>query len=150
MPLNRILGGSRFSATACARGGSSPITAATRAAALPVMVAAVSLQAGIAFAQTRERLAVDPPTAQIQRPATPAMRAAPGALLHLGLPPSPVSPGIGREAFLDLNIDFTDAKIYNPATDRYDAVRLRSYRDVREVAPPPVPFVAPTIDLLPG
>ena len=34
-----------------------------------------------------------------------------------------------------------------PGTDQYDAVELRSYRDVRETAPPKVAFVAPTVEI---
>jgi FtsP/CotA-like multicopper oxidase with cupredoxin domain len=54
------------------------------------------------------------------------------------------------EAFVDLNITCTPATIYNPETNQNDAVRLRSYRDVNEPAPPTVPFVAPTISIAPG
>src|SRR5262249_33919268 len=56
----------------------------------------------------------------------------------------------GGEAAFELNIQYTEAKIYNPGTDQYDSVRLRSYRDVREAALPKVPFVAPTVEIFPG
>ena len=57
---------------------------------------------------------------------------------------------VGGEAILDLNIEYSAAKIYNPATDQFDSVKLRSYRDARETAPPKVPFVAPTVQIFPG
>lgn len=116
----------------------------TRAAA--TLIAALSLggwwvDAPSAFAQGAERIVTPPPAAQI-------LRARPGAgptPFALGAPPV-----VGGEALLDLNIVYTDATIYNPGTDKYDAVRLRSYRDAREAAPPKVPFVAPTIEIAPG
>jgi FtsP/CotA-like multicopper oxidase with cupredoxin domain len=78
----------------------------------------------------------------------PAGTVAPaGGVVELG---ASAFPSIGREATLDLRIDFTDAQIYNPGTRQYDKVRLRSYRDAHEEAPPTVPFVAPTIEVMPG
>ena len=49
-----------------------------------------------------------------------------------------------------LNIRLTDGRIFNPATQRYDRVRLRSY--VAEGVPvdPRTPFVAPTLRARPG
>ena len=49
-----------------------------------------------------------------------------------------------------LNIRLTEGRIFNPATQRFDTVRLRSY--VAEGAPanPFTPFVAPTIVTRPG
>ncbi|MBX3713974.1 MAG: multicopper oxidase domain-containing protein [Lysobacter sp.] len=49
-----------------------------------------------------------------------------------------------------LNIRLTEGRIFNPATQRFDKVRLRSY--VAEGAPanPITPFVAPTIVSRPG
>jgi L-ascorbate oxidase len=49
-----------------------------------------------------------------------------------------------------LDIRLTDGRIYNPATRRHDAVRLRSY--VADGAPtnPTAPFVAPTLVAKPG
>jgi L-ascorbate oxidase len=49
-----------------------------------------------------------------------------------------------------LNIRLTDGRIFNPATQRFDRVRLRSY--VAEGAPsnPFTPFVAPTLRAKPG
>jgi L-ascorbate oxidase len=96
-----------------------------------------------AFAQ--ERTVTEPPNAQIERvrpgAGTPSPAAAAGAALSI------VS---GGEAVLDLNIQYTQAKIYNPGTDQYDQVKLRSYRDAGEITPPKVPFVAPTVEIFPG
>jgi L-ascorbate oxidase len=124
----------------------APATRATRrplacAATAALALVAVCLEAGPAPAQGVERIVTPPPAATI-------LRARPGvpedAITSLGLPPA-----FGGEAVLDLNIQYTDAKIYNPGTNQYDAVRLRSYRDAREAAPPKVPFVAPTIEIVP-
>jgi FtsP/CotA-like multicopper oxidase with cupredoxin domain len=108
-------------------------------AAAPALLLCASLDA--AFAQSGERIVAEPPTAKAQRlrPAGPAVAAD-------AVAPTPT----GGEAVFDLNIRYTEAKIYNPVTDRYDAVKLRSYRDVRETAPPTVPFVAPTVEIFPG
>jgi FtsP/CotA-like multicopper oxidase with cupredoxin domain len=56
----------------------------------------------------------------------------------------------GGEAVFDLNIQYTEATIYDPGTNQRNSVKLRSYRDVGEVAPPKIPFVAPTIEIFPG
>jgi FtsP/CotA-like multicopper oxidase with cupredoxin domain len=109
---------------------------------LTVAVTLVAMQAGDrpTFAQNAQRIVTPPPAAQIVR-TRPAVTLG-GAL---------VAPVIsGRDAFLDLKIDYTDATIYNPDTDKDDPVRLRSYRDVRATAPPKIPFVAPTIEISPG
>jgi FtsP/CotA-like multicopper oxidase with cupredoxin domain len=57
---------------------------------------------------------------------------------------------LSGEARLDLNILYTESPIFNPATGRDDMVKLRSYRDAHAPRPPPVPFVAPTIEIQPG
>jgi L-ascorbate oxidase len=105
------------------------------------------------MAQGSGRTVAEPPTARILR-APPGVR--PGALPQpLGTPAAPATPG--GEAVLDLNVNYTPkpgtsetATIFNPATGQYDAVKLRSYRDARATAPPPVPFVAPTVEIFPG
>jgi hypothetical protein len=86
-----------------------------------------------AFAQRSERTVVEPPRANIERgPTRLGTR-----FTTLAAPLAPAA--VAGEVFLDLNIQYTDAKIYNPATDRPDSVRLRSYRDVRETNPPTIP-----------
>jgi len=49
---------------------------------------------------------------------------------------------------LHLKIVYTDGKIYNPATQAYDHVRLRSYNGT-DVSPD-TPYVAPTVEASPG
>jgi FtsP/CotA-like multicopper oxidase with cupredoxin domain len=99
-----------------------------------------------AFAQAAERAVVDPPVAKALRTA-PRAGIAPATLEPAEARPAPV---LGREAAFAFNIQYTDAKIFNPATNQYDPVQLRSYRDVRETEPPKIPFVAPTIEIFPG
>jgi L-ascorbate oxidase len=103
-----------------------------------------------AIAQSSGRTVADPPTARILR-APSGARVTPGALPQpLGTPAAPTTPG--GEAVLDLNVDYSPATatIFNPATGQDDAVKLRSYQDARATAPPPVPFVAPTVEIFPG
>jgi FtsP/CotA-like multicopper oxidase with cupredoxin domain len=75
----------------------------------------------------------------------------------LRLPPgAPPGPELRLEQAADvdknplLNIRLTEGRIFNPATQRFDRVRLRSY--VAEGAPsnPFTPFVAPTLRAKPG
>lgn len=49
-----------------------------------------------------------------------------------------------------LNIRLTEGRIFNPATQRFDKVRLRSYVAEGAAANPFTPFVAPTIVTRPG
>ena len=67
-----------------------------------------------------------------------------GALAGLPKDASAVS----HEALYDLNVIYTDGTIRNPATQRLDKVRLRSYQgtDVN----PNIPFVSPMLDVVPG
>jgi L-ascorbate oxidase len=100
------------------------------------------------------RILTAPPVALMARgaPGAPPPLASPRANLNVlakAIPGAPVTPNAG-EAYLDLNIMYTDSTIFNPATGRLDAVHLRSYRDARAVQPPPIPFVAPTIEIAPG
>lgn len=94
-------------------------------------------------ASAQQRIVIEPPAANVLRVQPRTGMPAPMAAA------APAGGPVG-EAFIDLAIRLTSAKIYNPATDRQDAVELRSYRDVRETATPPVPFVAPTIEVFPG
>lgn len=82
----------------------------------------------------------------------PILRAAlspPAAALE-GATPSLMTPVPDHDASLSLDIRLTDGRIYNPATGRYDHVRLRSYVPEGQAADPDTPFVAPTIAVLPG
>jgi FtsP/CotA-like multicopper oxidase with cupredoxin domain len=56
------------------------------------------------------------------------------------------APG-GRRDF-DLTVAYTDNKIWNPATQRFDKVHLRSYTG--DGVNPDAPFVAPVIEVRPG
>ncbi|WP_372742552.1 multicopper oxidase family protein [Neptunomonas sp.] len=53
-----------------------------------------------------------------------------------------------HERILDLKVVYTDAQLFNPATARYDKVRLRSYNGT-DVSPE-TPYVAPSIEIKPG
>jgi L-ascorbate oxidase len=100
---------------------------------------------GIEAASAQDRVVAEPPSARIER-VRPTVGAAapPGARLTY-------APAVAEgQAVLDFNIQRTKATIYNPLTDKDDTVELRSYRDVRETAPPPIPFVAPTVEIYPG
>ena len=91
------------------------------------------LPAGMAFAQApAARVVADPP------------RLEPRQLLRAsGEPSAPV-----REVALDLDIVYTEGKLWNPASGREEAVRLRSYQGTR--IDPAVPFVSPMIEMRPG
>ena len=53
-----------------------------------------------------------------------------------------------KETELDLNVMYTTGKIWNPAENHYDQVRLRSYQGTQ--VNPNVPYVSPTIEVSPG
>lgn len=114
---------------------------------------AVALACLIAGPLANPAMAADdpPPPAQdaVQDPVLAPIRRAPPAqrLLTASAMQAPVP---DHDAGLALDIRFTDAAIFNPATGREDKVRLRSY--VAEGAEPDAasPFVAPTIAVRPG
>ncbi len=96
-------------------------------------------------------LAAQPATAQVDSTRTVAnppllelrYKAAPGAQpLRAG------AQAVSNEASLDLNVVYTDGRIWNPAEGRYDQVRLRSYQGTR--VDPNAPFVSPMLDITPG
>ncbi|EKU98476.1 putative multicopper oxidase [Leptolyngbya sp. PCC 7375] len=58
------------------------------------------------------------------------------------------APTTGGSKEFDLNIQYTNSKLYNPATETYDKVRLRSY--VGTDTDPNQPYVAPVIEVEPG
>ncbi|WCM95117.1 multicopper oxidase domain-containing protein [Acidovorax sp. NCPPB 2350] len=53
-----------------------------------------------------------------------------------------------HEASLDLNVVYTNGALWNPSTQRYDKVRLRSYQGSR--VDPRAPFVSPMLEVRPG
>lgn len=55
-----------------------------------------------------------------------------------------------REVSLEMTIDYLDRVIRNPATQAYDNVRVRGYKDSRATDEPVLALVAPTIDVVPG
>lgn len=65
-------------------------------------------------------------------------------------PPSmfQATPTADAEQNFEFDIDYSANKLYNPATDSYDQVRLRSY--IGTGIDPSTPYVAPTIEVNPG
>ena len=57
-------------------------------------------------------------------------------------------PAPAIETALNLNVTYTNGKIWNPAEQRYDAVKLRSYQG--KGVNPDTPYVSPTISIFPG
>lgn len=91
-----------------------------------------------AFAQDAPREPVNPPQIDKKAAEARALRAAP-----------PSGSGIAKsERVLDLAVTYTDSQLFNPATGKYDKVRLRSYQgpDIN----PAAPYVSPTIEIVPG
>jgi FtsP/CotA-like multicopper oxidase with cupredoxin domain len=113
--------------------------------ALALSAFALCALASLVNAQPEDRLennrvVENPPLLEIIRPARPreeARMAAPEGV------PAPAA-----EAALDLNVTYTNGKIWNPAEQRYDAVKLRSYQG--KGVNPDAPYVSPTISILPG
>ncbi|GFM53211.1 L-ascorbate oxidase [Pseudomonas cichorii] len=107
-----------------------------------------------AIAEEESRLFSNPPDLQQQAPSqavsgqtTLLMRSGAEKSVNKALLPPP-PPRVGKERQLVLNIGYTTNHFYNPTTQSYDRVRLRSYSgtDVN----PRTPFVAPTINATPG
>lgn len=121
--------------------GTGPTRRASRvgvAIALAALSQTILWSASPVWAEGVERTVENPPLLELHKE-TP--RPTP-----LALPPA--GPRAGVERQLDLNIVYTDSKLYNPATGRYDKVRLRSY--VGTDTNPERPYVAPTIEVTPG
>lgn len=97
------------------------------------VVAPLLAWSGSALAQTADR-EIDNPRILDAKPSGP--------------PGTPGRKPLPHERILDLNIVYTDGQIFNPATGRYDKVRLRSY-DGTDVDPK-IPYVSPTIEVRPG
>jgi L-ascorbate oxidase len=105
-----------------------------------ILAALVVMNAQVAHAQTEEpRVIGNPPLLELKRK---AMRSA----LVTAAPRA--AAGVENEASLDLNIIYTDGKIWNPAVQRFDQVRLRSYQGTR--VDPNAPFVSPMLEINPG
>jgi L-ascorbate oxidase len=117
--------------------GRGPISGT--AIALAAMTPLALWSASPARAEVEERVVEDPPRLELRKRPLPRMTLMPR--------PKP-GPRAGEERQLDLNIVYTDSQLYNPATGKYDKVRLRSY--VGTDTNPNRPFVAPTIEVTPG
>jgi FtsP/CotA-like multicopper oxidase with cupredoxin domain len=108
--------------------------------AVASVIAVISLGSGPGLAQTPSRV--------VSNPRVLGATAAPQALLQGNALTEKAAPTAGREKRLHLKIVYTDGKIYNPATQTYDKVHLRSYNGT-DVSPD-TPYVAPTIEVKPG
>src|SRR5260370_3025112 len=109
----------------------------------PIHRAAVGMWvcAQLVFAQPKESNGVEnPPLLKVVRAARP-QRNLLSVLPEGALPPSP-------EAVLDLNVEYTNGKLWNPAERRYDQVKLRSYQGTGVDSNSP--YVSPTIETFPG
>jgi L-ascorbate oxidase len=105
------------------------------AVALTLPQAAVAQSA----AASAERIIENPPKLELVRKAT-------RSLLKSTMPRA-ATPS-ADEAALDLNVVYTTGKIWNPASQRYDTVKLRSYQGTR--VDPKAPFVSPLLEINPG
>jgi FtsP/CotA-like multicopper oxidase with cupredoxin domain len=104
---------------------------ASRITLISLAALAAGLASGQAFGQSR--VLADPPLLQERGPENEGLEAVESR---------------DGEAVLDLRIQYTSGKIYNPATRKYDSVKLRSY--VGTGVEPDAPFVSPTIIVKPG
>jgi FtsP/CotA-like multicopper oxidase with cupredoxin domain len=119
-----------------------------RAAGISLQVALTALAAAPFAARTAAaqseapRVVTDPPRLEMKRVLAPAarLRSGPQAMA------APLEPS--DDASLDLNIVYTKGKIWNPATQRYDDVNLRSYQGTR--IDPNAPFISPMIEIVPS
>ncbi len=100
--------------------------------------AALLLGTAPADAQSSGQVFVNPPALLERGAARPFLES-----VSPGAPPVQT----GRRDF-DLTVAYTDNKIWNPATQRFDKVHLRSYTG--EGVNPDAPFVAPAIEVRPG
>lgn len=92
--------------------------------------------------QEPARVVENPPTLNVTG------RVPPPAVPLTSVPPGAVRPASGGETSLTLNVVYTNGKIWNPADNRYNDVRLRSYQGTR--VDPDAPFVSPSIEAFPG
>ncbi|GKT26990.1 multicopper oxidase domain-containing protein [Acidovorax sp. SUPP3334] len=117
------------------RNACAPETATTVLAAALACFAALPAQA-----QTDTARGVkNPPLLELQRK--------PPRTLRLSASQATRAP-VSHEASLDLNVVYTDGKLWNPAEQRFDKVHLRSYQDTR--VDPKAPFVSPMLEIRPG
>ena len=108
---------------------------------LVLFIVAIFISAQLIFAAQPAQ--ADPAEREFQNPPLLEFREQPTAPLN---PQSALTTGAPKE--FDLNIQYTNSKLYNPATATYDQVRLRSY--VGSDTNPDRPYVAPLIEVNPG
>jgi FtsP/CotA-like multicopper oxidase with cupredoxin domain len=113
--------------------------AAAAVVGLAMMVAVPAAGQTPAAAPRDDRTLVNPKTFGIRVGTAPKNT-------MMALPPA--TPRTSGEKQLDLNIVYADSAIYNPGTGRKDRVRLRSYAGTE--VDPRRPYVAPTIEVVPG
>ena len=100
---------------------------------------AVLLLPTLAQAQSEpQRVAVNPPLLNDIGKAAPLGASAPAAVVT-----SPTN-----EVRLDLNLRYLDGQVWNPATNRHDRVRVRSYQGTG--VDPGGLIISPTIEMRPG
>lgn len=114
------------------------------------LFAVVALHSSMSMAQQAEQAPVfSPPPLLSAQPAESARAKRAGAMAEsVRAGTNLLSPGAERDAIREgrqlqyiLPIKYTQGRIFNPATGKFDTVRLRSYGDR---------FVAPTINMAPG
>jgi L-ascorbate oxidase len=119
--------------------------------ALTFVMAVVFAVPEVAWAQGAPAI-VDPPSLQARQPAprlTTLMSVQPKAIAAAAVaPPTVPPPAESRDIVYDLNVVYTEGKLWNPTEGRFDTVKLRSY--VGDGVKPETPFVGPRIDMYPG
>ena len=105
--------------------------------------AALLLSVAPAAAQNSTQFFANPPTLQQRGAGAPLPR---GNFNNLTLSVQPPAASPRRD--FDLTVGYTDNKIWNPATQRFDKVHLRSY--IGDGVNPDAPYVAPQIEVRPG
>lgn len=108
----------------------------------------VAALAAAVTAAAAERPDLPPVAAQISRAADGMLKSAPAAPASKSVYGARLPAIAPHEARLELDIDFTESTIFNPATGAEDKVKLRSYRSPG--TNPRIPFVAPLIEIQPG
>ena len=123
-----------------------PRSARASALALALLVVAPAFAAGDdpSTEPPADRVVADPVLVPMQRAQPPGTERLLQAVRLSAAPPPPTD----KDPLL--NIRVTNGRIYNPATQRFDRVRLRSYVAEGAEANPFTPFVAPTIHTRPG
>lgn len=131
----------------CSRGNAT-ITPSALARIWPLCLASsvMLLMSAPANAQQTAQVFSNPPSLQQRGAVDRRLLGAP--LTNFSLEAQSVSPALSPRLSFDLDVAYTTNRIWNPATQRFDKVRLRSYTG--EGVNPAAPFVAPAIDVRPG